>query len=132
RRRYIPIGFMSKETLASNLVLIIPEAKMYHFAILSSNVHMSWMRTVAGRLKSDYRYSASIVYNNFQWVKLTEEQKSKLENTAQKILDARNWYPDSSLADLYDELTMPPELRKAHQDNDRLVMEIYGLDVRTT
>ncbi|WP_067844225.1 DNA methyltransferase [Amphibacillus sediminis] len=132
RRRYIPIGFMSKEVLASNLVLIIPEAKLYHFAILSSNIHMSWMRTVAGRLKSDYRYSASIVYNNFPWMKLKQEQKLKLENTAQNILDARKLYPKSSLADLYDELTMPSELRKAHQANDRLVMDIYGMDVRTT
>lgn len=132
RRRYIPIGFMTKDVLTSDSVLIVPNAKLYHFAILSSNVHMSWVRAVAGRLESRYRYSASIVYNNFPWVELTEDEKLKLKNTAQKILDARKLYPESSLADLYDELTMPPELRKAHQDNDRLVMEIYGMDVRTT
>ncbi len=131
-RRYIPIGFMSKNMLTSDSVLIMPKAKVYHFAILSSNVHMSWVRAVAGRLESRYRYSATVVYNNFPWVELTEEQKNQLRNTAQKILDARKLYPDASMADLYDELTMPPELRKAHQDNDRLVMEIYGMDVRTT
>src|SRR5699024_9571844 len=131
-RRYIPIGFMSKDMLTSDSVLIMPEAKVYHFAILSSNVHMSWVRAVAGRLESRYRYSARVVYNNFPWVKLTEEQKNKLRNAAQKILDARKLYPDASMADLYDELTMPPELRKAHQDNDRLVMDIYGMNVRTT
>ena len=126
RRRYVPMGFMSPEVLASNLVLIIPDATLYHFGILESNVHMAWMRAVCGRLKSDYRYSKDIVYNNFPWPTPTEEQKAKIEQTAQAILDARALYPDSSLADLYDEVTMPPELRRAHQDNDRAVMAAYG------
>ena len=95
------------------------------FGIMISNVHMAWMRTVCGRLKSDYSYSPA-VYNNFPWPAPTELQKAKIEQTAQAILDARALYPDSSLADLYDELTMPPELRKAHQDNDRAVMDAYG------
>ncbi|HFI0120415.1 TPA: DNA methyltransferase [Streptococcus suis] len=127
RRRYIPMGFMTPENLASNLVLIIPNATLYHFGILTSNVHMAWMRTVAGRLKSDYRYSAKIVYNNFPWPEVTEEQKEKIAHTAQAILDARALYPDSSLADLYDELTMPVELRRAHQANDKAVMTAYGM-----
>ena len=91
---------------------------------------MAWMRAVAGRLKSDYRYSKDIVYNNFPWPHPTEQQKAKIEKTAQAILDARNLYPDCSLADLYDEVTMPPELRKAHQDNDRAVMEVYGFPIK--
>ena len=127
KRRYVPIGFMSKENLASNLVLIISNASPFHFGILTSNVHMAWMRTVAGRLKSDYRYSAKIVYNNFPWPEVTDAQKEKISKTAQGILDARALYPDSSLADLYDELTMPKELRRAHQANDKAVMEAYGL-----
>ena len=96
-----------------------------------SNVHMSWMRVVCGRLKSDYSYSPA-VYNNFPWPTPTEQQKKKIEQTAQGILDARSLYPDSSLADLYDELTMPPELRKAHQQNDKAVMQAYGFDIRST
>lgn len=126
KRRYIPMGFMSPEVLCSNLVKIIPDATLYHFGVLTSNVHMSWMRAVAGRLKSDYRYSKDIVYNNFPWPTPTEEQRKKIEQTAQAILDARALYPNSSLADLYDELTMPPELRKAHQQNDKAVMQAYG------
>ncbi len=120
------MGVMTPETLCSDLVFIIPKASLYHFGVLTSNVHMAWMRTVCGRLKSDYRYSKDIVYNNFPWANPTEEQKAKIEQTAQGILDARALYPDSSLADLYDELTMPPELRTAHQKNDRAVMEAYG------
>lgn len=127
RRRYIPIGFMTPDVIGSNLVLIVPDASLYHFGILTSNVHMAWMRTVAGRLKSDYRYSAKIVYNNFPWPEVTNEQEEKISQTAQAILDARALYPDSSLADLYDELTMPPELRKAHQANDKAVMQAYGM-----
>lgn len=127
RRRYIPMGFMTPENLASNAVQVIPNATLYHFGILTSNVHMAWMRTVAGRLKSDYRYSAKIVYNNFPWPEVTEEQKEEIAQTAQAILDARALYPDSSLADLYDELTMPVELRKAHQANDKAVMTAYGM-----
>ena len=128
KRRYLPLGFMDKDTIASDLVFLIPNANLYDFGILTSNVHMSWMRLVAGRLKSDYRYSKDIVYNNFPWPNPTKEQKSKIEKTAQMILDARAKYSNSSLADLYDELTMPPELRKAHQENDKAVMEAYGFN----
>ena len=131
RRRYVPMGFLTSDTIPTNAVLIIPDATLYHFGILESNVHMAWMRAVCGRLKSDYRYSKDIVYNNFPWPTPSEEQKKRIEQTAQAILDARALYPDSSLADLYDELTMPPELRKAHQDNDRAVMQAYGFDVKT-
>lgn len=129
RRKYIPIGFVSKEVIASDSTQIIPDNNMYLFGILTSNVHMSWMRVVAGRLKSDYRYSP-FVYNNFPWPSPTKEQKERIEKMAQMILDARNLYPDSSLADLYDDLTMPPELRKAHQENDKAVMDAYGFNWR--
>lgn len=132
RRKYIPIGLMTPDILASDLVFIIPNASLYHFGILTSNVHMAWMRAVCGRLKSDYRYSKDVVYNNFPWPTPTDEQRAKIEQTAQAILDARNLYPDCSLADLYDEATMPPELRKAHQQNDKAVMQAYGFDVKTT
>ena len=132
RRRYIPLGFLDDSTISTNLNLIIPDATLYHFGILTSNVHMAWMRAVAGRLKSDYRYSKDIVYNNFPWCNPTEEQKTKIEETAQAILDARAKYPDSSLADLYDETLMPPELRKAHQANDRAVMAAYGFSTKMT
>lgn len=125
-RRYVPLGFLGKDTISTNLNLIIPDATLYHFGVLTSNVHMAWMRTVCGRLKSDYRYSKDIVYNNFPWCEPTPEQKARIEQTAQMILDARAKYPDCSLADLYDETVMPPELRKAHQLNDRAVMEAYG------
>ncbi len=131
-RRYVPIGFLSPEIIASNAATILPSATLYHFGILTSNVHMAWMRTVGGRLKSDYRYSTAIVYNTFPWPTPTEEQKAKIERTAQAILDARDLYPDCSLADLYDETTMPPELRKAHQENDKAVMRAYGFDIKTT
>ncbi|MCC8195655.1 MAG: methylase, partial [Ruminococcus sp.] len=126
RRRYVPMGFMTPETLCSDLVFIIPNATLYHFGILTSNVHMAWMRVVCGRLKSDYRYSKDIVYNNFPWCNPTAEQKARIEKTAQGILDARALYPNDSLADLYDEAVMPPELRKAHQYNDIAVMQAYG------
>lgn len=126
RRKYIPMGFMTPDILCSNLVKIVPDATLYHFGILTSNVHMAWMRAVCGRLKSDYRYSKDIVYNNFPWPAPTEAQKAKIEQTAQAILDARAMYPDCSLADLYDEVTMPPELRRAHQANDKAVMQAYG------
>ncbi len=132
RRRYIPIGFMDKNVIASNKLLIIPDATLYHFGILTSNVHMAWTRTVCGRLKSDYQYSGATVYNNFPWPEVTDAQKAEIEKTAQAILDARALYPDSSLADLYDELSMPPELRKAHQANDRAVMKAYGMSVKDT
>lgn len=126
KRKYIPIGFLDKNVIASDLLFLIPNAKLYHFGILTSNVHNAWMRILCGRLKSDYRYAKDIVYNNFPWPTPTKEQQEKIEKTAQMILDARNLYPDCSLADLYDEVTMPPELRKAHQQNDRAVMEAYG------
>lgn len=125
RRRYIPIGLMEPDVLSSDLVFIISDATLYHFGVLTSNVHMAWMRAVCGRLKSDYRYSKDVVYNNFPWPIPTDGQKVKIEQTAQAILDARALYPDCSLADLYDEVAMPPELRKAHQANDKAVMQAY-------
>ena len=129
-RRYIPMGFMNRNVIASNSTLVATGATLYLFGIMMSNVHMAWMRTVCGRLKSDYRYSPSI-YNNFPWPTPTDEQKATIEKTAQAILDARALYPDCSLADLYDELTMPVELRKAHQANDKAVMQAYGFDYKT-
>ena len=131
KRRYVPMGFMSPDVLVSDAAHIIPSATLYHFGILESNVHMAWMRVVCGRLEMRYRYSKDVVYNNFPWPVPTEAQRAKIEQTAQRILDARALYPDSSLADLYDELTMPVELRKAHQDNDRAVMEAYGFPVKS-
>lgn len=130
-RKYIPIGFMGADIVSSNLVMVVPNATRYHFGILTSNVHMAWMRIVCGRLGNGYRYSKEIVYNTFPWPTPTDEQKTKIEQTAQAILDARALYPDCSLADLYDEIAMPPELRKAHQANDRAVMQAYGFDVKT-
>ena len=129
-RKYIPIGYISKDVISTDANMILPNATLYHFGVLTSNVHMAWMRAVCGRLKSDYRYSNTIVYNNFPWCSPTDEQKAKIEKTAQGILDARALYPDCSLADLYDELTMPPELRKAHQENDKAVMEAYGFRIK--
>ena len=126
RRRYIPFGFLTDDVIPGDKLFTIPNATLYHFGILTSNVHMAWMRTVCGRLKSDYSYSTTIVYNNFPWPSPTQEQRDKIDKTAQEILDARELYPEASLADLYDEVTMPPELRKAHQRNDRAVMEAYG------
>ena len=132
RRRYIPIGFMDGNVIASDAVQIIPNAKLYHFGILTSNVHMAWMRTVAGRLKSDYRYSKEVVYNTFPWPNPTEVQLQKIEQTAKAILEARALYSSCSLADLYDPLTMPTELRKAHANNDRAVMSAYGFSTKIT
>ena len=126
RRKYIPIGFLEPVCISSNAVHIIAKANLYHLGVLESNVHMAWTRAVCGRLEMRYRYSKDIVYNNFPWCSPTDEQKAKIEKTAQGILDARALYPDCSLADLYDDLTMPVELRKAHQENDRTVMEAYG------
>ena len=125
-RRYIPFGFMSPNIICGDANSMIPNATVYHFGVLISNVHMAWVRAVCGRLEMRYRYSNDVVYNNFPWPSPTEAQKSKIEQTAQAILDARALYPDCSLADLYDDLTMPPELRKAHQANDRAVMDAYG------
>ena len=125
-RRYVPMGFMTPDIMCSNKVRLMPNATLYHFGVLTSNVHMAWMRAVCGRLKSDYDYSIKIVYNNFPWCEPTPEQKAKIEKTAQMILGARAKYPDCSLADLYDETVMPHDLRTAHQLNDRAVMEAYG------
>lgn len=132
QRRYIPIGYVDKHVIPNNAVQFVPDATLYHFGVLTANVHMAWMRAVCGRLEMRYRYSANIVYNNFPWPNPTDEQKAKIEQTAQAILDARALYPNSSLADLYDELAMPVELRKAHQENDRAVMQAYGFPVKST
>lgn len=131
KRKYIPIGFIDGNTIVTDLVQIVPDATIYDFGVLTSNVHMAWTRAVCSRMKSDYRYIKDVVYNNFPWPTPTPEQKAKIEQTAQAILDARALYPDCSLADLYDEVAMPPELRKAHQANDRAVMQAYGFDVKT-
>ncbi|MDO5445911.1 MAG: methylase [Eubacteriales bacterium] len=131
-RRYIPFGYMSPEIICGDANMLIPNATIYVFGIMTSNVHMAWMRTVCGRIKSDYRYSATVVYNNFPWPDPTEEQKAKIEETAQGILDARALKPDCSLSDLYDPRIMPDELRKAHRANDKAVMQAYGLDVKAT
>lgn len=126
KRRYVPIGFMNKDVIASNLVQLIPNATLYHFGVLTSNVHMAWMRAVCGRLEMRYRYSKDVVYNNFPWPTPTNAQREKIEQTAQAILDARALYPNASLADLYDDLAMPSELRTAHQQNNLAVWEAYG------
>ena len=131
KRKYIPMGFMTPDVMCSNRVKISENATLYHFGVLTSNVHMAWVNAVCGRLETRYCYSVNIVYNNFPWCNPTAEQKKKIEETAQAILDARALYPDCSLADLYDEVAMPPELRKAHQANDRAVMQAYGFDVKT-
>ena len=158
-RKYVPIDYLASEIIPGDKLFCLQNATLYHFGVLNSNVHMAWMRAVCGRLKSDYSYSNTIVYNNFPWPDIGPIPPSpkgqganetspnggglegakdlgsgayrKIEQTAQAILDARALYPDSSLADLYDEVTMPPELRKAHQNNDRAVMEAYGFDWRT-
>jgi len=132
RRKYIPMAYLDGGVIPTNQVQTIPEATLYHFGILTSNVHMSWVRAVCGRLKSDYRYSKDIVYNNFPWPDADDEQKTAIEKLAQSVLDARAIYPESSLADLYDPLTMPPELLKAHKELDRAVMKLYGFNKDTT
>ncbi len=131
-RKYIPIGFENPNIICGNANLLISNATLYEFGILTSNVHMAWTKVVCGRIKSDYRYSNTVVYNNFPWCNPTPEQKATIEKTAQAILDARAKYPDCSLADLYDETTMPPELRKAHQANDFAVMAAYGFNRKIT
>lgn len=131
-RRYIPISYVKPDTIVNGSALIIPGASLYDFGILISNVHMAWMRTVAGRMKSDYQYSGKVVYNNFPWPSPTNAQRQKIEQTAKNILDARALYPDNSLANLYDELTMPSELRKAHIQNDKAVMQAYGFLIKDT
>jgi hypothetical protein len=125
RRKYIPIGYFFKDTIPVMGLLIIPDATLYHFGVLTSGVHMAWTRAVCGRLRTDYRYSKDIVYNNFPWADATDEQKENIAKLAQNVLYARDMFPDSSLADLYDPLTMPPELLKAHQALDRSVMKLY-------
>lgn len=126
RRKYVPIGFLPPNYLASNLVVVVANASLYDFGVITSNVFMAWMRYVCGRLKSDYRITKDNVYNNFPWPTPTEAQKAKIAQTAQGILDARALYPDSSLADLYDDSAMPFKLLKAHRANDKAVMEAYG------
>jgi hypothetical protein len=128
KRRYIPIGYFDKNFICGDANFMIPNASLYHFGVLESNVHMAWVRAVCGRIKSDYRYSKDIVYNNFPWPQPTETQRLKIERTAQAILDARAIFPNSKLSDLYDEVAMPPRLRKAHQENDKAVMQAYGFD----
>ena len=125
-RKYIPMDYLQKEIIPGDKLFMVQSASLFTFGVLTSNVHMAWMRAVCGRLKSDYSYSNTIVYNNFPWPEVSEEQQERIAQTAQAILDARALYPDSSLADLYDPITMPPELLKAHRDNDRAVMAAYG------
>ena len=129
-RRYIPMELLHKDVIAGNKLFMMPEGSLYYFGILTSNVHMAWMRTVTGRLKSDYSYSNTIVYNNFPWPLSTNQQRLKIEQTAQSILDARSLYPDNSLADLYNPVLMPLELRKAHIANDKAVMAAYGFSLK--
>ena len=124
------MDYLTADVIAGDKIFMMPDATLYHFGVLTSNVHMAWMRAVCGRLEMRYSYSNTIVYNNFPWPTPTADQKEKIEQTAQAILDARALYPDCSLEDLYDEITMPPELRKAHQDNDRAVMQAYGFNIK--
>ena len=136
RRRYVPMGFLDKSIIPTDSVIIIPSATLYHFGVLESNVHMAWMRVVCGRLKSDYRYSKDVVYNNFPWpfsLPAGEGRgEANIAQTAQAILDVRAKYPDSSLADLYDPATMPYDLLEAHRKNDRAVMQAYGFSTKMT
>lgn len=124
------MGYMDETVLCSDKVRIMTEGTLYHFGVLESNIHMAWMRASCGRLKSDYSYTVNHVYNNFPWPSSTDEQKEKIKKTAQAILNARALYPNSSLADLYDPLTMPPELLKAHNANNRAVMDAYGFSTK--
>lgn len=125
RRKFIPIGFLPPTTISSDLLIVVKECSIYHFGILSSSMHNAWMRQIGGRLKSDYRYSVNLVYNNFPWAEPTDDQKAKVEKAAQSVLDARSLYPESTLASLYDPLLMPPELVKAHITLDRAVEKCY-------
>ena len=130
-RRYVPIGFLNDEYIPADSATIIPDANLYHFGVLTSNVHMSWMRAVCGRIKSDYRYSKDIVYNNFPWCNPTAEQRQKIEQTAKAILDARASYSECTFADMYGEkMYMFPKLLQAHRENDRAVMQAYGFPVK--
>ena len=131
-RRYIPIGFLTPDVIASDSAVLVYNASLYDFGIICSNVHNSWMRTIAGRLKNDYRYAPSVYYN-FPFPTVSDEQKAKIEQTAQAILDARKLYPSNSLADMYgDEMFLFPELLQAHQNNDRTVMQAYGMSIKDT
>lgn len=133
QRKYIPIGYLNKDSICSNALMIVPNANIYHFGILISNVHMAWMRAFTGRLEMRYQYSASVIYNNFPWCEPTEEQKLKIKQTAQAILDARKLYQNYSLSELYgSEMWLYPELLKAHQANDKAVMEAYGFSIKMT
>ena len=131
-RIYIPIGFMSPDDISSDAVQIVPNATIYHFGVLTSNVHMAWMRAVGGRLKSDYRYSKEIVYNPFPWPNPTEAQRRRIEETAQDIMIVRAQYPDTPMATLYDRNLIPKDLQKAHWANDRAVMQAYGMPIKET
>lgn len=131
RRQYVPMGYVSPDVIVIDTAFALPHAMPYHFGILTSSVHMGWMKRVAGRLGISYRYSNTLVYNTFIWPKSTPWQVKKIEDTANKILEVRARYPDSSFADLYDEITMPHDLRKAHRENDKAVLEAYGLAVDT-
>ena len=128
RREYIPMGFMPPTVIASDATLLIPTVDVFYFGVLMSKVHMAWTKTVCGRLGTSYRYSATIVYNNFPWLTPTEEQYHEIRRSAQGILDARSLYPDWTLAQLYDPKKMPPELRAAHDENDRLILDLYHFD----
>jgi hypothetical protein len=132
RRQYIPMGFLPPDVIASSLVKILPGASLYHFGILTSSVHMAWTNAVCGRLGIGYRYSISIVYNNFPWPETSEKQQGAIADAAKKVLAAREKFPDASLADLYDPLTMPGELRKSHTALDRLVLKAYGFTQQDT
>jgi hypothetical protein len=132
RRRYVPIGYMDKNVIVSYSCMVIPDASLYTFGVMMSNVHNAWLRVVCGRLKSDFRYSNTMVYNNYPWPMPSDEQKTRIEKTAKDILDARALYPNSSLADLYDPLTMPSELLRAHRENDKAVMQAYGFSIKDT
>ena len=126
KREYIPIGWLDGSVIPGNKLMIVPDATLYDFGILTSRVHMGWMRVVCGRLRADYRYSARVVYNNFVWPEPSAKQRAKIEAAAQEILDARAKFPESSFASLYNPLTMPAELRAAHEHNDAAVCAAYG------
>jgi hypothetical protein len=131
-RRYIPFGFVSSDIVVNDAVFIIPNSSLYHFGVLTSNVHMAWVRAICGRIKSDYRYSKDIVYNNFPWSDATDKQKAEIENLAQSVLDARAKYPESTLADMYGETTMlfHTALLNAHRELDKAVMKLYSFPVK--
>ncbi len=124
-REYIPFGYVDPKCLASNATLIAMDASLFTFGTLSSKMHMTWTKYVCGRLESKYRYSAGVVYNNFPWPDPTPAQRKRIEEAAQNVLDVRDRYPDQSYADLYDPLTMPKDLLKAHQKLDKEVYKAY-------